>query len=246
MPQNNYRLGLLGGFALSCDSEPIDLPVGTQRLIALLALRGRLSRSRLAGTLWPETSEYRALASLRTVIWRVNQAAARLIDPSGAAVELGRSVDIDIRRLVCAAPGAMSSTTSTSVDDILLSLTDDGELLPDWEDDWLLTDRERLRQLRLHLLEAVAERLVDDGRYGLALEAALTALRADDRRESAHRTVIRIHLAEGNVFEARRAFELCRLVLERDVGVEPSVITAGLLAQHERGALIPRPAAYSS
>ena len=73
------------------------------------------------------------------------------------------------------------------------------ELLPDWDDDWLEDERERLGQLHLHMLEAQADRLAADDRFGLALDVALAALRIDPFRESAHRTVIRIHLAEGNL-----------------------------------------------
>jgi DNA-binding SARP family transcriptional activator len=53
----------------------------------------------------------------------------------------------------------------------------------------------------------------------------------DDSRESAHRALIQVHLAEGNVSAARRAYERCRVVLVRDVGVEPSPATARLLAR---------------
>jgi DNA-binding SARP family transcriptional activator len=126
--------------------------------------------------------------------------------------------------------------TQASVADAHAILDDDGELLPGWEDEWLSIDRERLRQLRLHVLEAVAERLARAGCFGLALEAGLAALGADGLRESAHRTLIRIHLAEGNVAEARRAFEHCRDVLIRDVGVEPSAATCDLIPPFVGGA----------
>ena len=100
--------------------------------------------------------------------------------------------------------------------------------------------RERLRQLRLHALEAAAAQLSALGSYGLALDAALTALRADPLRESAHRAVIRVHLAEGNVAEARRAFRQCRLLLRRELHVEPSPQTARMV-QASPGAVAPVP-----
>ena len=220
---------LLGGFNVSVGDEVIELPSGVQRLVALLALRGRSSRSRLAGTLWPETTEDRALASLRTGIWRVNRAARQLVATTSGTVDLGLRVDVDVRRLLCMATDSLRARTFSSLDDIAAVLTDDGGLLPDWEDEWLHADRERLRQIRLHLLEAVAAHLSRAGDYGLALEAALTALRIDGLRESAHRAVIGIHLAEGNVAEALRAYDQCRLVLLREVGVEPSARTSGML-----------------
>lgn len=107
---------------------------------------------------------------------------------------------------------------------------DDVDLLPDWADDWLVLDRERLHQLRLHVLETLADRLADDGRFGLALDVALAALRSDTLRESAHRSVIRVHVAEGNIGEARRAYARCCDVLRRELGIAPSAATAGILA----------------
>jgi DNA-binding SARP family transcriptional activator len=229
-PSCRPRLALLGGFRLTVGDLLVELPAGTQRLVALLALRGRVSRSRLAGTLWPETTEHRALASLRTGIWRVNQAAVGLIACTGGLVDLGPEVDVDVSRLVAVALDTMGNGTQPPSGVTTLP-PDDGDLLPEWEDEWLLADRERLRQLRLHMLEAVAERLSQEGRYGLALEAALAALRADALRESAHRAVIRIHLAEGNVAEACRAYDTCRYVLDREVGVQPSALTRVLLSE---------------
>ncbi len=230
-PAAGLSVTLLGGFTVCVGDEVVQLPTGAQRLVALLALRGRTSRSRLAGMLWPETTEHRALASLRTGIWRVNQAADQLVAITSGTVDLGRGVDVDVRRLLRAATDALREGASSTIDEVGAVLDDDGGLLPDWEDEWLVADRERLRQIRLHLLEAVAERLSRAGRHGLALEAALAALRIDVLRESAHRTVIAIHLAEGNVAEALRAYDQCRLVLVRDVGVEPSPTTSRMLPQ---------------
>jgi DNA-binding SARP family transcriptional activator len=229
-PAPRIAVTLLGAFVLRIGNEPVDLPTTAQRLVALLALRGRTSRSRLAGTLWPETAEHRALASLRTGIWRVNQVAERLVSCTSGTVELGSGVDVDVQRLIRGALTTLRDETTDPAADEVDGLLDDGdELLPDWEDEWLLADRERMRQIRLHALEVLAERLASARRYGLAMEAALAALRVDALRESAHRAVIGIHVAEGNVAEARRAFDLCRLVLARDVGVEPSAATTELL-----------------
>jgi DNA-binding SARP family transcriptional activator len=96
------------------------------------------------------------------------------------------------------------------------------ELLPEWDDDWVVEERFQLNQLRLHALETFAKRLIDEGRYGRALEAALTAMRDQPLRESAHRLVIRIHLLEGNQVEALLAYRRFRDLLRREVGVKPS------------------------
>jgi DNA-binding SARP family transcriptional activator len=69
--------------------------------------------------------------------------------------------------------------------------------------------------------------------YGMAMEMAMTAVRADVFRESAHRVVIRIHLAEGNVAEALHAYRHCSTLLEREFGLTPSRETAELVSGFE-------------
>jgi DNA-binding SARP family transcriptional activator len=105
-----------------------------------------------------------------------------------------------------------------------------GELLPDWYDEWVLFERERLRELRLHALEALATRLSAAHRWGAAMDAALAAVAADPLRESAHRAVIETHLAEGNCCEAIRHYVLFRNLLRRRIGIEPSVEIGQLLS----------------
>jgi DNA-binding SARP family transcriptional activator len=97
-----------------------------------------------------------------------------------------------------------------------------GELLPGWYDDWVLIARERLRQLRLHALEVLADKLAHVGRYGEALQAAYAAVDTEPLRESAHRAVVRVHLAEGNTAEAVRAYQAFRDMLTDELGVAPS------------------------
>lgn len=222
------RLTLLGGFRLTVEGRTVSVPASTQRILSLLALRGRSGRSRLAGSLWPETSEARALASLRTAIWRANQVSPALVESGHDAVDLADDVEVDVTTLIATAHQVLDGTRTVSIDSPRLTQVE-GDLLPDWDDEWLLVDRERLRQLRLHVLESLAVQLARTGRYGLALEAALAALCADAMRESAHRTVIRIHLAEGNLAEAMQAYQRCCAVLAREFGTAPSPETTRLV-----------------
>ena len=96
------------------------------------------------------------------------------------------------------------------------------DLLPDWYEDWVLIERERYRQLRLRALDALCERLTAADRLSDALDAGLAAVAGEPLRESAHRAVVRVHLAEGNVGEAIRQFRLCRRLLREQLGIEPS------------------------
>jgi DNA-binding SARP family transcriptional activator len=72
------------------------------------------------------------------------------------------------------------------------------------------------------------------GRHAEALQTAFAAVRAEPLRESAHRMVIRVHLAEGNVVEALRAFEQFRGLLDRELGVRPTSLMTRLVDGIER------------
>ena len=96
------------------------------------------------------------------------------------------------------------------------------ELLPGWCDEWVVAERERIRQLHLHALEVLAEQLANRGHFGSALEAALRVVRTDPLRESAHRLVIQVHLNEGNTREALRQYTTYRSLLWDEMQVAPS------------------------
>jgi DNA-binding SARP family transcriptional activator len=107
------------------------------------------------------------------------------------------------------------------------------DLLPDWYDDWLVDEREGVRQLRLHALEVLTERLSTSGRHVEAIQAALAAVRLEPLRETAHAALIRAHLAEGNRSEALRQFSRCRDALAAELAVEPSESLRKLVARPE-------------
>jgi DNA-binding SARP family transcriptional activator len=95
----------------------------------------------------------------------------------------------------------------------------------------VLPERERLRQLRMHALEALADKLAAVGRLGEAIQAAYAAVHEEPLRESAHRVVVRVHLAQGNVAEARRAYDSFRDMLADTLGIAPTPHMTRLLTQ---------------
>ena len=225
---DGVRLRLLDGFELRRDGTPVDLPLAAQRLLAFLALHDRpLTRLYVAGALWLDASEERSRANLRATLWRLRRPGAALVEASSTHVRLGSEVVVDVTSLVATAMRTLRDhDRDGEVDESCLS----GELLPDWYDDWVLEERERLRQLQVHALEALAERLAAAGRYGEAVEAALAAVRAEPLRESAERVLVRIHLAEGNHGEALRRYLAYRRRLRDELGLEPSPQMTELVA----------------
>lgn len=226
------RLHLLGSFWLTLDGDAHGLPMGAQRILAALALRGRMSRARLAGLLWPDTRPTQAQTNVRHALWRLVQATGGtpLVASHAGELHLDPRVGSDVGALVAGAHHASGTGGDAPIGWLAdLLRPEAADLLPDWDDDWLHVDRERMRQLRLHVLDQWARHLTETGDFGLALEVALSALHTDVLRESAHRAVIRVHLAEGNVQEARRSFDYCRSVLATEIGVAPSSVTVALV-----------------
>ncbi len=226
------RLALLGGFQLQKGDREIVIAASGQRLIALLALHHRpLTRLRAAGTLWPEFSTKRSLADLRTTLWRINQSGEAIVTASQSAVALNADIDVDVLKLMALTrqlDQAAVGLGQIDLDSVTMpELTSD--LLPDWYEEWVQDERESLRQIRLHGLEILAAALTRAGRHNDAIQAALAAIRMEPLRETAHRTLIEAHLAEGNWSEARRQFRECRRLLREELGVEPSESTRRLI-----------------
>lgn len=98
----------------------------------------------------------------------------------------------------------------------------DHDLLPTWDEQWLVIERERQRQLRMHALEALSGSLCDARRYPEAITAALAAVRAEPLRESSQRALIAAHAGEGNVSEAVRQLDAYRRLLDEELGIAPS------------------------
>jgi DNA-binding SARP family transcriptional activator len=96
------------------------------------------------------------------------------------------------------------------------------DLLPEWDQEWLVECRARYRQLRLATLEKLAHDLSATGNHGAAVHAALTAVHADTLRDSAHKTLIEACLAQGNRHDANTHFETYQRIFRDELGVEPA------------------------
>ena len=217
-----YALSLFDGFELvEYGGSRITLPASAQRLLAFLAVHeGPHLRSYVAGMLWPDKSETRSHANLRSMVWRLRQPGIEVVDASEREIGLADGVVVDARQLVVLAQALFNGTDPTltyAARDLLAAR----ELLPGWYDEWVLVERERLRHLRQHALEVLCSRLVELGRIGEAVDVALSSVADDPLRESAQRVLIQAHLAEGNAAEALRQYETYRNLLRESLGVEP-------------------------
>ncbi len=102
-------------------------------------------------------------------------------------------------------------------------------------EDWLMAERERLRELAL---DALAKLLAYQRSAGLAepaLQIALRLVALDPLQEPVHRTVMRLYGQLGRRGAALRQYQLCVGVLHRELGVEPEQDTRQLYQEILRG-----------
>jgi DNA-binding SARP family transcriptional activator len=216
------RLQLLDSFEIRRDCEIVALPMSARRVVAFLALRSHpVLRVHVAGSLWLDSPEERGSANLRSALWRIHRSGLQLVEASGDTLRLAPGVRVDLHEAVAVARRLIGSVPMGAGADVdWLPLT--GEVLPDWDDDWALVEREHFRNLSLQALESLGEHLSAQGRLRQALEVALAAFAREPLRESAHRLLVRIYLAEGNAFDAIRQFRLYRDLALTRLGIEPS------------------------
>lgn len=228
------RITLLGAFALSVGGRTIGpLSIGSQRLLVFLALHDRVvGRAAMAGRMWPDATDERAGISLRSALSRLDPDTREAILSAAADLSLADTVIVDLRTAQALArrllePGAAVRNADLSASAIAALSS---ELLPDWYDDWVVAEAEDWRQLRMNALEALSEALVAAGRLADAAGAARAAMKVEPLRESAHATLIRVHLAEGNQSEALRVYNRYSLLLSSALGLDPTGHLSDLVA----------------
>jgi DNA-binding SARP family transcriptional activator len=228
-PAGAAGLQLTGDFALVVDGRQLAIPHSSERVLAYLALADRpVVRSRLAGVLWLDGSERAAAKSLRSALWRMHRAGVDIVSGTADRLRLHSTVVVDVKNLAALARRLIQQPDADALSQVGL-LTDSVELLPDWDDEWVVADRERFRLLRLEALESAAATLTDRGKLGDALIVALTAVQAEPLRESARRLLVRVQIAQGNHVEAIRSYREYAALLKTEFGVAPSAAIERLL-----------------
>jgi len=239
---------LLGCFEIVRGEERAQVPLPAQRLVALLALHGEVGRSHAAGILWPEVEHAHALANLRTALWRLRTLFPGIVRSTGAGLRSDPHARLDMRESEALAHrilhGELPLDQARVASEQLCH-----DLLPDWDDEWLEFDRERFRDLRIHALERLCDRLSALGEHAEAVQCGLLAVQGEPLRESSHRALMRAHVAEGNRARALQTFRQLERELDLELQVAPSQATIDLareiVGRGERAATAARPISAS-
>jgi DNA-binding SARP family transcriptional activator len=246
------RIGLLGAFEARLPSgRPVALASRRARaLLAYLALHPGQPQARdtLATLLWGDAAARRARHSLRQVLVALRRALPRsgprlLVETGDTVLLRPEAADVDVaalERLAAAGdPGALEQAAALYRGDLLEGL-DVGEAP---FEDWLLSERERLREVAMGVLARLLAHHADGGRPEAAIEAGVRLLALDPAQEPVHRRLMRLYAGQGRRGAALRQYQLCVAALGRELGLEPEPETKRLYQEILRRTPPPGPAA---
>lgn len=154
-----FSLKLLGQFAVHRGEQPVELPPACQRLIALLALKHRpVHRLWVCAMLWPHAQTRRAIASLRSTMWRLRPVGADpLLEIDPQYIALAPNVSVDWHDAVDKIERLLDHDEPVDPQFVaeLLPLLRAGELLDGWSEPWASTERQRYRAMRREARDAL-------------------------------------------------------------------------------------------
>lgn len=229
---------LLGGFGIASGKQSIALPSRpAQSLFAYLALNAGTSyrREKLAGMLWPDSTDEAARDYLRHALWRIRKALegageARHLQADDLTIRIEPSADLS---LDCAI--VKGAAQIREADGLMQALEAyGGELLPGFYDEWVVLEREHLQAVFEREMERLLALLQESGRWAEVLEWAEKWIALGQRPEPAYRALMLAHAANGDISKVAATYERCVKSL-KDFGVEPSEQTRTLYAEIKAG-----------
>jgi len=149
---DDFSLNLLGQFAVHQGERPVELPPACQRLIALVALKRRpVHRLWVCAMLYPHAQTRRAIASLRSTMWRLRPVGADpLLEVDPQYIALAPNVSVDWHDAADQIEQLLEGDEPVDPQFVadLLPLLRAGELLDGWSEPWATAERQRYRAAR--------------------------------------------------------------------------------------------------
>ncbi len=233
------KIHLLGGLQISRADQAITDFISNKvpALLAYLAVTRRAhSRDKLAALLWGEMTDADAKNNLRQALTNLRKNFDNELAITRDSIEFSGDCDLDSTQF----DSALRSASSLDPEPASVILTDSlrlyrGDFLegffvrdaPDFED-WALAERARLRELALGALHTLTQFHASRGHFTEAMTHASRLLAFDPWREEAHRQLMLLQARTGQLSAALSQYETCKKILEKELGVQPSLETTAL------------------
>jgi DNA-binding SARP family transcriptional activator len=239
----DLNLTLFGGFeARRASGAVVDLPGQKERaLLAYLAVTpGDVHpRERLAGLLWSERGDRQARDSLKQALMRLRRCleagdgGALRADRQSVALERA-AVSVDVlafeRFIRDGTIESLAQAIAIYRGDLLEGIAIHDQAF----ENWLLVERQRLRQLLERALADLMAQALAANDPEQAADAARRLLLLDPLSEAAYRTLMQVHADQGQTAQALKLYETLRERLRRELGVLPDPATAALYERIRR------------
>jgi DNA-binding SARP family transcriptional activator len=223
------HIRLLGEFNLNYDGTPLTT-ISTPRLQSLLTYlilhrNAPQARSHVAFCLWPDLSEARARANLRRQLHQLQHALPHAdqflsVEVNTIQWQTHSSFSLDVAEFEDAVSHAHSRMELQYAVELY-----GGDLVPGCYDDWIASERERLKQILIEVLERLLQLGTEEHDYRAAIGSAQRLLQIDPVREEVYRRLINLHTLNDDRAAALRAYHTCVSMLRRELGVEPGPAT---------------------
>lgn len=237
---DNLHIFLFGGVRVMDNTLLTELKLTrvTQALLAYLILfRARThSREVLSELFWSEHSLERGRGCLNTAVWRLRSALEPKGSPRGTYLltsqggELGFQhasqywLDVEVfedqvRRTLAKPVQSLTQQNLQEFESALQLYR--GELLDGLYFDWALRERERLRVQYLNSQAYLMAHYHLQKDYPNSLVCGQHILNLDPLREEIHRQVMQLYRESGQRAMAVRQYEICRMGLAQELGLQP-------------------------
>lgn len=235
------KLELLGGVSLCYDEAPLAGFVSTkaQALFCYLAVTGQVhARSKLADLFWSDRSEAEARANLRVTLTNLRQLVAPYLTITRQTVAFNPQPDcyLDVTHFQtgCQMIGAVPTEASMAHLQQAVAVYQ-GDLLAGLHvrgapmfDEWLLLQREHLRQQAIQALYTLAAYHTTRGEFVAAIDYTQRLLAIEPWHEESHRQLMLLLALTGQRSQALARYEICHQTLTRELGISPSAETTTL------------------
>ncbi|MCW3053968.1 MAG: DNA-binding transcriptional activator of the family, partial [Chthonomonadales bacterium] len=255
MLTERWKIQMLGGLVARLGEQTIDrfrTRKGGEMLAALALNRNRaLTREELLALLWPEeepeTGRNRLrveLAALRRQFQAPGQAEIPLFEAFRLTVRLHPDAfTTDVMEFEQRLAQAAKATERAEQIPLLTAAVDlyRGELLPAYDAEWIVAERERFATLHQEALRRLIRRLAHTRDFDQAIAYAQRAIQADAWNEEAHFDLIRLFVAVGQPSAAIRQYDTLEQTLREQFAARPTAAAREFIQQvrdrlgHEAG-----------
>jgi DNA-binding SARP family transcriptional activator/predicted ATPase len=247
------HIHLLGDFSLTYGDEPVDgvHAARLQSLLAYLVLHhdAPQQRQHLAFLFWPDSTEAQARNNLRQLLHELRHTlpdADQFLCADTRTLRWRPSAPFQID--VAEFEEALASADAANHVDRQVAALEraarlyHADLLPECYDDWIIPERQRLRERHRHAVKRLIGLLEARGDYAEAMRHARRLLRDDPIDEETWRDLMRLLALNHDRAGALRAYHTCADALRRELDVEPDQATRDMYERLLRLDALPPPA----